>query len=49
MAIGKQLTYHDFEDINPMYYKNLKWVIENDMTEQDFFFTYEHENLEGKE
>ncbi|CAA6672443.1 unnamed protein product [Spirodela intermedia] len=31
--LGVKVTYHDIEAIDPDYYKNLKWMLENDVTE----------------
>ena len=38
--LGKPLSYHDFEDIDPAYYKNLKWMIENDVKGLGLTFVY---------
>eukprot|EP01025_Chloroclados_australasicus_P025412 TRINITY_DN25382_c0_g1_i2.p1 TRINITY_DN25382_c0_g1~~TRINITY_DN25382_c0_g1_i2.p1 ORF type:complete len:386 (+),score=37.31 TRINITY_DN25382_c0_g1_i2:150-1160(+) len=44
--LGQQITYRDIEAVDPDYYKNLKWMLENDITgvldltfvaERDFF------------
>ncbi|RLN00081.1 E3 ubiquitin-protein ligase UPL1-like isoform X2 [Panicum miliaceum] len=29
--LGAKVTYHDIEAIDPAYYKNLKWMLENDI------------------
>ena len=29
--IGKPLNIFDMEDIDPQYFKNLKWILENDI------------------
>lgn len=39
------LTYEDMEDIDPEYYKNLKWILENDVTDFGFFFSYQADNF----
>ncbi|KAL5206475.1 hypothetical protein ABZP36_034684 [Zizania latifolia] len=31
--LGVKVTYHDIEAIDPAYYKNLKWMLENDITD----------------
>jgi hypothetical protein len=36
---GTSLTYDDFEDIDPDYYKNLRWILDNDITGLDMNFT----------
>ena len=38
--IGQPLTYHDIEDIDPEYYRNLTWILENDVTGLDLNFRY---------
>ena len=44
---GTQISYHDMEDYDPVYYNSLKWILENDLNEQGTFFTYsyDHNNL----
>eukprot|EP01017_Pseudomicrothorax_dubius_P009141 TRINITY_DN1305_c0_g1_i2.p1 TRINITY_DN1305_c0_g1~~TRINITY_DN1305_c0_g1_i2.p1 ORF type:complete len:568 (+),score=175.51 TRINITY_DN1305_c0_g1_i2:66-1769(+) len=39
--LGQPLTYHDMEDIDPSYYKNLKWILENDVSPLELNFSYE--------
>ena len=39
--LGKNLSYHDFEDIDPDYYKSLKWIIQNGVIGLDLTFSYE--------
>ncbi len=39
------LTYEDMEDIDPEYYKNLKWILENDVTDFGVFFSYQADNF----
>eukprot|EP00818_Percolomonas_sp_WS_P010924 CAMPEP_0117451014 /NCGR_PEP_ID=MMETSP0759-20121206/8779_1 /TAXON_ID=63605 /ORGANISM="Percolomonas cosmopolitus, Strain WS" /LENGTH=1324 /DNA_ID=CAMNT_0005243581 /DNA_START=1599 /DNA_END=5573 /DNA_ORIENTATION=- len=31
--LGKKITYHDIESVDPDLYKNLKWMLENDITD----------------
>eukprot|EP00252_Welwitschia_mirabilis_P007759 TRINITY_DN1943_c0_g1_i1.p1 TRINITY_DN1943_c0_g1~~TRINITY_DN1943_c0_g1_i1.p1 ORF type:complete len:3671 (+),score=717.88 TRINITY_DN1943_c0_g1_i1:355-11367(+) len=31
--LGAKVTYHDIEAIDPDYYKNLKWMLENDISD----------------
>ncbi|KAL1366395.1 hypothetical protein HN51_014224 [Arachis hypogaea] len=31
--LGVKVTYHDIEAVDPDYYKNLKWVLENDVSD----------------
>eukprot|EP00271_Cylindrocystis_brebissonii_P000524 TRINITY_DN1063_c0_g2_i1.p1 TRINITY_DN1063_c0_g2~~TRINITY_DN1063_c0_g2_i1.p1 ORF type:complete len:4539 (-),score=961.90 TRINITY_DN1063_c0_g2_i1:519-13235(-) len=31
--LGSKVTYHDIEAIDPDYYKNLKWMLENDISD----------------
>lgn len=40
--IGHPLNYGDFEDYDPEYFKNLKWVIDNDPSPLALTFTVEH-------
>lgn len=42
---GTPLSYEDMEDIDPDYYKNLKWVLENDVTDFGIVFSYQADNL----
>ena len=41
------LTYHDMEDYDPQFYNSLKWLLENDFTGKETYFTfsYDHDNL----
>ena len=36
--LGKSLNIYDMEDIDPKYFKSLKWILENDIKELDFNF-----------
>jgi hypothetical protein len=42
---GTALTYEDMEDIDPDYYKNLKWILENDVTDFGICFSYQADNF----
>ena len=41
------LSYHDMEDYDPVFYNSLKWLLENDFTNQNTYLTYSynHDNL----
>ena len=45
--LGQPITIHDMEDIDPDYYKSLKWILENDITNAglDLTFSYEKERF----
>ena len=43
--LGQPLTLYDFEDIDPEYFKNLKWILENDISSLELTFSYEHEEF----
>lgn len=36
--LGKPLNIFDMEDIDPQYFKNLKWILENDIKDLEFTF-----------
>jgi len=38
--LGKNLSYHDFEDIDPEYYKNLNWIINHDVDNAGLDITF---------
>jgi E3 ubiquitin-protein ligase HUWE1 len=38
--LGTPLSISDMEDIDPEYYKNLKWILENDITGLELTFRY---------
>jgi len=39
--LGLEITYDDMEDQDYQFYKNMKWMVENDMTDiDDFTFSY---------
>ena len=42
---GSPISYHDYEDIDPDYYRNLKWILSNDITDMDLTFSYEADNF----
>lgn len=42
--VNAPLNYHDFQDYDQDYYKNLKWLLENDIDNifgMEFYFSYE--------
>jgi E3 ubiquitin-protein ligase HUWE1 len=45
--LGHPLTIHDMEDLDPSYYKSLKWTLENDITNAglDLTFSYEKDKF----
>lgn len=43
--LGQSLSIYDMEDIDPEYFKNLKWVLENDIFGFDLTFSYEADNF----
>ena len=47
LICGTPISYHDMEDYDPVFYNSLKWVLENDFTNQETYLTYSynHENL----
>ena len=40
--LGQPLSISDMEDIDPTYYKNLNWILENDITAYELTFRYCH-------
>ena len=42
---GSPIVYHDIEDMDPDYYRNLKWILSNDITDMDLTFSYEADNF----
>ena len=36
----KNLNIHDFEDLDPCIFKNLLWILENDVSNLDQSFSY---------
>lgn len=43
--LGVSVNYTDMEAIDPEYYKNLKWILENDITDV-LDLTFSHETHE---
>jgi len=45
--LGQPINYHDIEDVDPDYYKSLKWILENDITHAglDLTFSYEFDKF----
>ncbi|KAL9656285.1 hypothetical protein ABK040_007898 [Willaertia magna] len=44
--LGIPITYHDIESIDPNYYKNLNWMLKNDIEDVlDYNFTQEIDNF----
>ena len=39
--LGIPLTFHDMEDIDPEYYKSLKYITKNNCTDLGFTFSIE--------
>jgi len=37
------LTYHDMEDVDPQYFKNLKWLLETDISDMGELLTFSYE------
>lgn len=42
---GKPISYHDIQDIDPQYYKNLQWILNNDVSPLDLSFSYEEDKF----
>ena len=36
--LGKSLNIFDMEDIDPQYFKTMKWILENDVKDLEFTF-----------
>jgi hypothetical protein len=43
LICGASLTYHDMEDVDPEYYKNLKWLLETDISDMGEFLTFSYD------
>jgi len=45
--LGQPINYHDIEDVDPDYYKSLKWILENDISSAglDLTFSYEFDKF----
>jgi len=41
--LGQPINYHDIEDIDPEYYKSLKWILENEITNANLDLTFSSE------
>jgi hypothetical protein len=46
--LGQEVTWRDMEATDPDYFKNLNWILENDMTEVDYYSFTVEENEFGK-
>jgi len=46
--LGKEVTWRDMETTDPDYFKNLNWILENDMTDVDYYSFTVEENEFGK-
>lgn len=42
LILNIPLTYHDMEDLDPDHYKNLKWLLENDISELDLGLNFSY-------
>ena len=47
LIIGSQISYHDMEDYDPVYFNSIKWLLENDFSNSETYLTYSynHDNL----
>ncbi|EAR89664.2 HECT-domain (ubiquitin-transferase) protein (macronuclear) [Tetrahymena thermophila SB210] len=43
--LGQEITYHDIQDQDNEFYKNMKWIVENDVTGLDLTFVYESDQF----
>ena len=43
--VGEGLSYLDFQDYDPTYFKTLKWILENDVAVLDLDFSYETDHF----
>ena len=43
LILNQPLNYHDIEDYDAEYYKNLKWLLETDISGMDECFTFSYE------
>jgi E3 ubiquitin-protein ligase HUWE1 len=41
--LGVPVHYSDMEALDFAFYKNLRWILKNDITDLDLMFTFEHE------
>ena len=46
--LGKEVTWRDMETTDPEYFKNLNWILENDMSDVDYYSFTVEENEFGK-
>ena len=46
--LGKEVTWRDMETTDPDYFKNLNWILDNDMTDVDYYYFTVEENEFGK-
>ena len=46
--LGKEVTWRDMETTDPEYFKNLNWILENDMTDVDYYYFTVEQNEFGK-
>ena len=46
--LGQEVTWRDMEATDPDYFKNLNWILENDMTDVDYYSFTVEENEFGK-
>ena len=45
MILGEDLAFEDLEDMDNAYYKNLKWSLENDVTNCEFYFCVDKDQI----
>ena len=43
LILNQPLNYHDIEDYDAEYYKNLKWLLEKDISDMEECFTFSYE------
>jgi len=44
LILNQPLTYLDFEDYDPEYYKNLKWILETNISDMGDYLTFSYES-----
>jgi E3 ubiquitin-protein ligase HUWE1 len=44
--LGLPINYSDMEAIDPEYYKNLKWILDHDISEMDLTFSTQQEEFD---
>jgi E3 ubiquitin-protein ligase HUWE1 len=42
---GTAISYHDISDIDPVYYKNLTWILNNSVEGLEMTFSYEEDKF----